>query len=177
MSTPPKDDFQVDLTFSGRDKSYARPVAIVVAAAGILFAIATMATNVAVYLLPMNDLYLQVLVPVAADGAEPLSLQSLAQEVTGKTMVVRGSVSNRTDYPVSGLVAVIDMQDTTSRFGQTVEAPVEPAELPSRAAGTFMAMATLEEKPAGYVIKFKLADGPLVPHKDERAVSFTLPGK
>jgi hypothetical protein len=33
-------------------------------------------------------------------------------------------------------------------------------------------MATLQEKPAGYLVKFRLLDGPLVPHKDERAPAF-----
>ena len=177
MSTPQKDDFHIDLTFSGQDRNYARPIAIIVAIAGIIFIIATMTTNVAAYLLPMDDQYLQVLVPIAADGGEPLALKSLEQEVNDKTMAVRGSVSNRTDYGVSNVVAVIEMQDTTGRFPQTIEAPVEPIDLPSQAIGTFMTTSTLQEKPAGYVIKFRLADGPFVPHRDERAPAFAIPAK
>ncbi len=174
---PENDDFRVDLTFSGRDKNYARPVGIGVAVVLILFMAVTMTTNVAAFLLPMDDQYLQILVPVAADGTEALSLTSLSQQIQDKTMSVTGTVANRTDYPISGVVAVVEMQDTTGRFPQTIEAPVDPAELPSKGAGTFMAMATLQEKPAGYLVKFRLADGPFVPHKDDRAPVLSIPGK
>ncbi len=177
MSSPQNDDFRVDLTFSGRDRNYTRPVAVAVAAVAFAFIIATMTTGIAGYLLPMEDHYLQVLIPVAPDGGEPLALKSLEQLVQQKTMVVRGSVANRTDYPVSGVVAVIEMQDTTGRFPQTIEAPVDPVELPSQTAGNFMAMATLQEKPAGYLVKFRLADGPFVPHRDERALTISIPAK
>src|SRR2546422_6675350 len=100
------DDFKIDLTYSGQDKDYLRPIAIGIAIAGIIFIIATMTTSVAAKLLPMNDEYMQVLVPVAADGAEPLSLKLLEQEVNDKTMTVHGTVENRTDYTVSSMVAV-----------------------------------------------------------------------
>ena len=167
--SPDKEDFQVDLTFSGEKKSHARPIALVIAILGIALIVATMTTDIATYLLPMDDLYLQVLVPVAADGAEPLSLRSLTQDIKDKTIIVNGSVGNRTDYPVMNILAVVEMQDTTGRFGQTIEAPVDPVELLPQAVGNFTATATLQEKPAGYLVKFRLADGPFVPHKDERA--------
>jgi hypothetical protein len=174
-SVPPeKDDFQVDLTFSGQNKSYARPIALVIVVVGVGLIILSMTTNMAAYLLPMNDAYLQVLVPVAPDGAEPLSLRSLSQEIKDKTIVVHGSVANRTDYPVPNLLAVVEMQDTTGRFPQTIEAPVDPVELLPQAAGNFTAMATLQEKPAGYLVKFRLGDGPFVPHKDERAPALDI---
>jgi hypothetical protein len=174
VSTPEKDNFNVDLTFSGRDNTYVKPVAAVIALIGIAFIVATMTTDVAAYLLPMDDAYLQILVPVAADGAGPLSLRALSQEIKDKTIVVNGSVANRTDYPVSNIVAVVEMQDTTGRFPQTIEAPVDPVELAPQAAGNFTAMATLEGKPAGYLVKFRLLDGPFVPHIDERAPALDI---
>src|SRR4051794_15861092 len=114
------------MTFTGRDSHYTLPIAIVVAVAGILFIVATMTTNVAASLLPMNDDYLQVMIPAAPDGAEPLSLTSLRHEINDKTIAVTGSVMNRTDQPMAGLVAVVEMQDTTGRFPQTQEIPVVP---------------------------------------------------
>jgi hypothetical protein len=148
-----------------------------VAAVAIVFIIATMSTNVAEFLLPMEDKYLLVMVPSAADGSEPLSLQKLEHEIQAKTITVRGSVANRTENPVSNLVAVVEMLDTTTRFPQTVEVPVEPAELPPQAAGSFTASATLQEKPGGYLVKFKIADGPLIPHRDDRAATIGVTGK
>jgi hypothetical protein len=174
---PADDDFRIDTTFSGRNKNYAWPAAIVTAAVGLVLMILTMTTNFAAYLLPMDDEYLQVLVPQMADGSEPLALQMLEHEVTEKTMIVRGTVLNRTDFPVSKIVVVVDMQDTTGRFPQTVSVPVEPVELPSQGVGSFMAMATLQEKPAGYIVKFQIADGPFVPHRDERAATFGVTTK
>lgn len=177
VSTPQNDDFHVDLTFSGHEKNYARPIGIVVAAVSIVFIITTMATNVASHILPMSDEYMLALVPAAADGAEPLSLKTLDHEITEKTIVVRGTVANRTDYNVSNIVAFVEMLDTTGRFAQTVEVPVEPKDLPPQGTGNFTASATLQEKPSGYLLKFRLADGPFVPHKDDRAASFGITGK
>ena len=174
---PENDDFHVDLRFSGQDKHTAYLVGGIAAVAGVAFIVLTMTTGVAAWLLPMDDQYLQVLVPIAADGAEPLSLQALGHEITDKTIAVHGTVANRTDYDMANVVAVVEMQDTTGRFAQTIEVPVEPAVLPPQATGNFMATATLQEKPAGYVIKFRLGDGPFLPHKDDRAATFGVTGK
>ncbi|HYR90556.1 MAG TPA: hypothetical protein VE422_41195 [Terriglobia bacterium] len=171
---PENDDFHIDLSLSDREKTWVRPVAIGVAVAGVIFIIATMTTNVAAYLLPMNDEYLQVLIPLAADGGEALALKKLDHEIMDKTMVVRGAVENRTDYPLSMIVAVVTMQDTTGRFPQVVEVPAQPTELPPHGMADFTAMATLQEKPAGYFVKFRIADGPFVPHKDDRASTYGI---
>ena len=138
------------------------------AIAGIIFIIATMTTNVAAHLLPMTDNYLQAMIPAAPDGAEPLGLTALTHEINEKTISVSGSVSNRTNEPMSNIIAVVQMLDTTGRFPQTLEVPVMPTDLPPKADGTFMAMATLQEKPGGYILKFRFADGPFIPHKDDR---------
>ena len=174
MSTPEKNDFHIDLTFTGREANYARPVAIGVAIAGIIFILATMTTSVAAKLLPMSDDYLRVMIPAAPDGAEPLGLTSLSHEINEKTITVNGSVMNRTDQTMSALIAVVEMQDTTGRFPQTQEIPIMPVDLPPNGTGTFMAMATLQEKPGGYIIKFRFADGPYIPHKDERGPAITI---
>ena len=175
---PPEDDgFHVDLTFSGRSKNYAKPVALIVALTGIVFIVLTMFTSLATHILPMSEEYLQVLVPIAADGAEPLSLQSLEHEITDKTLSVHGAILNRTDYPVSNVLVVVEMQETTGRFPQTIEAPIQPTELPANQMGQFMVSATMQEKPAAYLLKFRLMDGPFIPHKDDRAVTLGITGK
>ena len=168
MSSPEDQEFHVDLTFSAKDTHKTFLIASITAGVAILFIVLTMITSLASHLLPMNDEYLQVLVPVAADGAEPLGLKSLEHQINDMTITVLGTVQNRTDYNVSGVVAVVEMQDTTGRFAQTVEVPAEPVDLASQQIGSFMASATLEQKPSGYLIKFKLADGPFIPHKDDR---------
>src|SRR5262249_33575147 len=142
--------------------------------AAIVFIVATMTTNVAAHLLPMSDDYLQVMIPPAPDGAEALGLAMLTHEINEKTISVSGAITNRTNEPMANILAVIQMQDTTGRFPQTAEVPVMPDALPPHGTGTFMAMATLQEKPGGYIIKFRFADGPFIPHKDERGPAITI---
>jgi hypothetical protein len=167
-------DFRIDMTFTGRDSPWLRNTSIGVAIAGILLMIATMTTNLAAVLLPINDEYLQVMIPVPPDGAEPLGLTSLMHEIKDKSISVSGSIVNRDDEPIMEVIAVVEMQDTTGRFPQTQEIPVMPVELLPQATGTFTAMATLQEKPGGYLVKFRFADGPFIPHKDERAPAITI---
>lgn len=175
VSTPDKNEYHLDMTFTGRQTNLARPIGIGVAIVGVLFIFATMTTNVAARLLPMSDDYLQAMIPPAPDGAEPLGLTMLSHEIAEKTISITGTISNRTRETMSNVLAVVQMQDTTGRFPQTAEVPVMPAELPPEGTATFMTMATLREKPGGYIVKFRFADGPFIPHKDERrpAVSIT----
>jgi hypothetical protein len=173
VSTPENKEFHVDITFTGREP-HTFLISAVVAAAAIIFIVATMTTNVAASLLPMSDEYLQAMVPVAADGAEPLGLTSLTHEIKDRTISVSGSIQNRTDFVISDVVAVVEMQDTTGRFPQTQEIPIMPPELAPKGMGTFMAMATLEQNPGGYLVKLRFAEGPFIPHKDERGPAITI---
>jgi hypothetical protein len=174
MSIPDKNDFHIDMTFTGRERKLARPIGIAVAAGAIILIFATMTTNVAARLLPMSDDYLQAMIPTATDGAEPLGLTMLSHEINEKTISVSGAVTNRTKEPMLNVLAVIQMQDTTGRFPQTAEVPLTPADLQPGATGTFMTMATLQEKPGGYIVKFRFADGPFILHKDERGPAISI---
>ena len=172
VATPEDDNLHLDLTFTGRERNYLRPLALVSAIVAIAGIVALMTTDVASRVLPMNDEYLQVLVPRAPDGKEALSLKTLDHEIVEKTLRVRGTIGNRTEFPVAGLVAVIEAHDVVYGPPQTVEVPVEPAEIPSMGDGSFQASITLPEKPSGYSLKFRLADGPFVPHRDDRAATY-----
>jgi hypothetical protein len=168
------DDLHLDLTFTGSQGSYTRPVAISVAAVLILFIILTMTTSISSKILPMSDEYLLVMIPSAPDGTEPLALKSLMYDA-GETMIsVNGSIMNRTAETMPNVLAVVEMQDTTGRFPQTVETPVQPQDLPPQATGTFSTMATLQGKPGAFVVKFRFADGPFIPHRDEREPQITI---
>jgi hypothetical protein len=171
---PENNEFRIDTTFTGRDSNWIQWTAVVVAVVGIGFIIATLTTNVAASLLPMTDDYLQVMIPIMPDGSEPLGLTQLMHEIQDKTISINGSVMNRSDQPLENIIAVVQMQDTTGRFPQTQEIAITPTELPSQATGTFMAMATLQEKPGGYLVKFRFQDGPFIPHKDDRAPAITI---
>src|SRR4051812_28562636 len=129
MSSPDNPEFHVDLSFSAVDTHKRFLIASITAACALLFIVLTMTTSLSAHLLPMNDEYLQVLIPIGADGKEPLGLKSLDHDIKDNMATVRGTVENRTSYAISGVVAVIDFQETTTRFPQTVETPVDPVEL------------------------------------------------
>jgi hypothetical protein len=175
VSTSPQDNFHLDMTFTGKDRTLlVKRVAVVVAAAGIIFIFATMTTSLAAHLLPMSDQYLQVLVPQAPDGKEPLALKTLDNSTEGNTLSVTGTIQNRTDFPISGLLAVLSAQDV--RYNrQTTSAPLTPGDIPSGGTGTFQVSITLPDQPGQYSVEFRIPDGPAVPHHDDRAASYGVP--
>ncbi|HEY2380961.1 MAG TPA: hypothetical protein VGK48_07230 [Terriglobia bacterium] len=167
-------EYHVDMSFTGKQLKLARPIGIAVAIAGLLFVFSTMTTNIAASLLPMSDDYLQAMIPPAPDGGEAIGLTMLTHEISEKTISVSGTIKNRTNQAMANVLAVVQMIDTTGRFPQTVEVPVMPPVLPPQGTATFMTMATLQEKVGGYSVKFRFADGPFIPHKDERSAPVTI---
>jgi hypothetical protein len=163
-------EFKLDTRFSDRPKTWIRPAAVLAAVLGVAGIILTMTTNVASRILPMEDRYLLALIPQAPDGAEPLSLRTLEHDLTDDKLTVSGTVQNRTDYSIAGLQVVIQIQDRFGFTKQTVSFPVQPEMIPTQGTGTFQANVPLSEKLSSYSIKFQLADGPFVPHRDERAI-------
>jgi hypothetical protein len=119
--------------------------------------------------LPYSD-YFAVRAPTASDGSEALSLQTLQTMSDDKMVSIDGTVVNRTDSPISGLVAVISVTDKFTLPVQTVNAAIDPVDLGPKATGMFHTMVTLGENGlGGYTINFRLPDdGPFVPHLDER---------
>ena len=169
-------EFKLDTRFSDRPPTYLRPAATIFAVIGITVIILTMTTGLASRLLPMEDKYLAALIPQAPDGAEPLSLQTLEHEITDNILTVKATVFNRTEFTISGLQAVVDIHDKFGFTTQSVAVPLEPKDLPSRGMAAFQTTITLTTNPlAGYAIRFQLADGPFVPHKDERPLPVVSP--
>jgi hypothetical protein len=140
------------------------------ALAGIVAIVLIMTTGIAERLLPMNEDFINVLIPTAADGSEALALRRLEQKETPRTLIVEGEVANRTESTISGLLAVIQVNDRFRLPSNTVSISVEPAELEPNATATFKAEIALGENGlSGYDLQFRLPDdGPFVPHKDER---------
>src|SRR5262245_11318399 len=119
--------------------------------------------------LPYSELF-AVHAPTAADGSEALSLQTLNTMSDDKMVSIDGTVMNRTDAPISGLLAVIAVTDKFTLPVQSVNVPVDPVDLGPKATGMFHTTVPLGENGlGGYTINFRLPDdGPFVPHKDER---------
>jgi hypothetical protein len=168
-------DLKLDISFSkarGAFPVVAAAFAIVV----IIGIVAVMTTDVAERILPMEEQYLYSVVPTMPDGSAPLALKTLANETDNKTFIlVQGDVLNRSDQVLKGLLAVIQVNDRFTLPFQTVNVPVEPAELAGNGVGKFRAMVKLGENGlSGYVIQFKLGeDGPFIPHKSDRPIQIT----
>ncbi len=150
---------------------------IAVAGAVLLIAgiVVVMTTDVAARLLPMDPSYVNVLIPAMPDGSPPLSLQTLTQKTDNKALTIDGRVLNRTDSTLTGLLAVVQVKDKFTLPADTVEVPIQPAELESQATGLFHTTIPIGDKGvAGYDIQFKLpGGGPFVPHKDDHPLELT----
>jgi hypothetical protein len=136
----------------------------------VLIVIGMIITGIGRDRLPYADYFFAVRAPAAADGSEALSLQTLSQQETEKTVSIEGTVVNRTDKTISGLVAVIAVNDRFTLPVQTVSVPINPTDLPAMGSGAFQTTIPLGENGlGGYNLQFRLGDdGPFVPHRDER---------
>jgi hypothetical protein len=165
---PDDKDFQLETRLTNT-RGFFPYVAAALAIAGIIGIIATMTTGVGARLLPMDESYDVFTAPTAEDGSEALALQTLEQEVKDKLVSIRGTVLNRTAYPLSGLQAVIELRDKYGLPAQNVTVAVEPDELPAQATAMFQAVVVPDKEIGSYAIRFRLPDeGPFVAHKDER---------
>jgi hypothetical protein len=160
------EDLKLETRFSNPSAS-TKYIVAALAIAGILGIIIVMTTDVANTLLPMDENYRNVLVPTAADGSHALSYK---EDPKARTLTLEGTVMNRTDATISGLLAVVGVKNRFSLVDQTVEVPVDPAELNAQAIGKFQTVVTYgENNLGGFDLQFKLPnDGPFVPNLDER---------
>jgi len=137
---------------------------------GVLILLFMIVTGIGRDHLPFSEVF-AVHAPSAADGSEALSLMTNTHEESadGKSLSVEGTVVNRTEKTISGLMAEIVIIDKYTLPAETQKVPVEPADLAAKATGSFHANFTIGEKGLGsYSVQFRLAnDGPYVPHKDE----------
>jgi hypothetical protein len=168
-------DLKLETSFSSSRGSFPY-IAVGFAVLAIAGIVLVMTTDIAARLLPMDAQYLDVLVPTVSDGSPPLSLLTLTQNTDKKTLTVDGSVMNRTDSTITGLLAVVQVKDKFTIPSQAVEIAVEPAELAPKGTGTFHTTIMLGENGlSGYDIQFKLPDGgPFVPHKDDHPIAPVL---
>jgi hypothetical protein len=164
--------FSLDLPGSKPRFDYLRIVAGTSIGLVIVGIVLFSVTDLSLLILPMEDRYFDILVPPTEDGSEPFVLDELEQRLNGNTLSVDGRVTNMSSEEVENVVAVIRAEDTTGRFPATLEIPVVPPILAPAETGSFSMNVTLREKPNGYSIRFKLENGPFVPHRDERGFGF-----
>jgi hypothetical protein len=165
-------EFSLDVPESNPRFDYRRIGAGVVAGLAIVAIGVFSVTDLSQVLLPMDDRYLAVLVPETEDGTEPFVLNELSNELNGNSLAVSGRLTNNSIEAVEYVVAVISVVETTGRFPASVEVPVDPPLLEPGESGAFSMSVTLPQKPNSYSVRFKLQNGPFVPHRDERVSQF-----
>lgn len=126
-------------------------------------------TDLSSVLLPMDDAYLRVLVPPTEDGSFPFVLDELSHDLSENSLSVSGRVTNNSIRDLENVLAVIRVEETTGRFPATLEVPVDPSPLPAGESGRFETSVTLPQQPDEYSVRFKLQNGPFVPHQDQRS--------
>jgi hypothetical protein len=161
------DDIKFETRFSSSRGLFPYVVGILGAAVAVLAFMYL--TGIGRSRLPYSELF-EVHAPTAADGSEALSLQLLKTAADDKMVTIEGTVMNRTDRPIHGLVAVLAVTDKFTLPVQTVNPPIDPVDLAPKATGMFHTTVMLGENGfGGYTVNFRLPDeGPFVPHKDER---------
>lgn len=167
-------DFSLHMGRSARERDYLRIGGGVVAGLAIVGIVLVSFTDVSSGLLPMDDRYLQILVPETEEGTLPLMLASVSNDMDGNRVWVEGTVTNTSLEAVEELLAVIAIEETTGRFPETVEAPVEPGLLEPGDTGAFAVTVTMMQRPRSYSVRFRLADGPFLPHADGRGSTFEI---
>ena len=166
-SEEPGFDFAAPDPEAGLD--YARMGAGVLIGLAIVGIVLFSLTDLSSVLVPMEEEYLSVLTPRAEDDSEfPFVLNQLINELEGNTLSVSGVMTNNSTEAVQNVLAVIGVEETTGRFPATLEVPLDPVLLEPGDSGIFSAAVTLRQRPNSYKIQFKLQNGPLVPHRDER---------
>ena len=129
--------FSLDVPGSKPRFDYLRMVAGVFVGLAIVGIVLFSVTDLSSLILPMEDRYLDVLLPPTEDGSEPFVLDELNQRLNGNTLSVDGRMTNLSSEPVENVMAVIRAEDTTGRFPATLEIPVIPSILAPEETGSF----------------------------------------
>jgi hypothetical protein len=138
---------------------------------GVWFIYEVTFTDVAGKWLPYTEATAQLLVPETPDGQEPIELLELTHTLSENEISIQGKLKNRTRQTIEDLVATVTVEfvGTVSLIEKDV--PVEPSKIGPGFEGLFQLNQPVTDKPSGYSVKFKLANGAIVRHKDSRFVT------
>jgi hypothetical protein len=172
---PDRAELAFRLGASGRERDYFRIGAGIAAGIAILLIVVFSVTDLSRGFLPMEDRYLEILIPESEEGTLPFALDQLSNVLEENRISVSGRMTNTSLEPVENVMAVITARETTGRFPEIIEVPVEPAVLEPGRSGSFSVSVTLRQRPDNYSVRFRLENGPFVPHSDEREFLFDAP--
>lgn len=158
--------FRVEMVGPSRKRSWILAGVVI---AAVLFLVGSVISSSGVMdaWLPWTQEYAQRRVPAASDGGEPLALLEFNQERGEETITVTGRVLNRTEGSLENLMATLTLI-TSLELPLEADVPVTPESLEGGSEGTFEWTNPLTGEAGGVKLKFKLANGAIIQHRDRR---------
>ena len=117
--------------------------------------------------LPWTQEYAQRRVPPVPDGGEPIALLEFNQERGEDTITVTGRILNRTEGTLEDLIATLTLI-TSLELPLEEDVPLTPQSLEAGSEGTFEWVKPLSGEAGGIKLKFRLANGAVIQHRDSR---------
>jgi hypothetical protein len=117
--------------------------------------------------LPWTQEYAQRMVPPVPDGGKPIALLEFNQERGEDTITVTGRILNRTEGTLEDLIATLTLI-TSLELPLEEDVPLTPQSLEAGSEGTFEWTHPLKGEAGGIKLKFKLASGAVIQHRDSR---------
>ena len=158
--------FRVEMVGPSRKRTW---ILLGVVIAAVLFLVGSVISSSGVMdaWLPWTQEYAQRGVPPVPDGSEPIALLEFNQERGEDTITVTGRVLNRTDGKLEDLIATLTLI-TSLELPLEEDVPLTPQSLEAGSEGTFEWVKPLSGEAGGIKLKFKLANGAVIQHRDSR---------
>ncbi len=172
LSETEPEGFRVEMVGPSRKRTW---ILAGVVMAAVLFLVGSVISSSGVMdaWLPWTQEYAQRRVPPVPDGGEPIALLEFNQERGADTergedtITVTGRVLNRTEGSLEDLVATLTLI-TSLELPLEEDVPLTPQILEAGSEGTFEWVKPVKGQAGGIKLKFKLANGAVIQHRDSR---------
>ena len=166
LSEKEPEGFRVEMVGPSRKRTWILAGVVITA---VLFLVGSVISSSGVMdaWLPWTQEYAQRNVPPVPDGGEPIALLEFNQERGEDTITVTGKVLNRTEGKLEDLVATLTLI-TSLELPVEEDVPLTPQSLEAGLEGTFEWVRPLSGEAGGIKLKFKLANGAVIQHRDRR---------
>jgi len=145
--------------------------AVLVSILGVWLIFKVTFTDAAKNWLPYTEERAQLLVPESPDGKEPIELLELTHSLSDNEISIQGKLKNRTRQPIEDLLATVTVEFLGTVNVVEKDVTVQPVKIEPGFEALFQISEPVTGKPSGYSVKFKLANGAIVRHKDSRFVA------
>lgn len=161
-----QEGFRVEMVGPSRKRTWILAGVVI---AAVLFLVGSVISSSGVMdaWLPWTQEYAQRRVPTVPEGGEPIALLEFNQERDVDTITVTGRVLNRTEGKLEDLIATLTLI-TSLELPLEEDVPLTPQSLEAGSEGTFEWVKPLSGAAGGIKLKFKLANGAVIQHRDSR---------